>query len=221
MTSEDVIHDFYVPAFRTKADVLPGRYTTEWFRPTQIGEFHIFCAEYCGTKHSGMIGTVYVMSEPDFNNWLASGSGEGSMAEQGQALFNQLGCGNCHGSSINKNLGRCPNLVGIFGTTVDLKDGSRTRVDESYIRESVLYPQAKIVAGYDDIMPTFKGLLTEDGLLKVVEYIRSLGPKNPGLTSVPPSPTETTATESTTQPMGNAPQGPGTQPRTGAKTGNR
>jgi cytochrome c oxidase subunit 2 len=222
MTSEDVIHDFYVPAFRTKADVLPGRYTTEWFRPTQLGEYHIFCAEYCGTKHSGMIGTVYVMSEPDYNKWLASGSGEGSMAEQGQALFNQLGCGNCHGSSINKNLGRCPNLVGIFGTTVDLKDGSRTRVDESYIRESILYPQAKIVAGYDDIMPTFKGLLTEDGLLKVVEYIRSLGPKNGAPASVPPSPTETTATESTTQPMGNAPQaGPGTQPRTGAKTGNR
>ncbi|HWE49149.1 MAG TPA: cytochrome c oxidase subunit II [Bryobacteraceae bacterium] len=219
MTSEDVIHDFYVPAFRTKADVLPGRYTTEWFRPTQLGEFHIFCAEYCGTKHSGMIGTVYVMTEPDYNKWLAAGSGEGSMAEQGQALFNQLGCGNCHASAINKSLGRCPNLNGIFGTTVELKDGSQTRVDEAYIRESVLYPQAKIVAGYDDIMPTFKGLLTEDGLLKIVEYVRSLGPKNGTQTSVPPAAVETTATESTTQPMGNPPQAG--QPRTGAKTGNR
>jgi cytochrome c oxidase subunit 2 len=195
MTSEDVIHDFYVPAFRTKADVLPGRYTTEWFRPTRVGEYHIFCAEYCGTKHSGMIGTVYVMNPQDYNDWLATGSGEGSMAEQGQALFNQLGCGNCHASQINKENGRCPNLNGIFGTTVELKDGSRVRVDEAYIRESVLYPQAKIVAGFDDIMPTFKGLLTEDGLLKVVEYVRSLGPKNGTQTSVPPAPVTTSATE--------------------------
>ncbi len=95
------------------------------------------------------------------------------MAEQGESLFNQLGCGNCHPSAINKQNGRCPNLNGLFGTTVDLKDGSRVRADESYIRESVLYPQAKIVAGYDDIMPTFKGLITEDGLLKLVEYVKS------------------------------------------------
>ena len=195
MTSEDVIHDFYVPAFRTKSDVLPGRYTTEWFRPTRVGQYHIFCAEYCGTKHSGMIGTVYVMNQQDYNTWLAEGSGEGSMAEQGQALFNQLGCGNCHASQINKELGRCPNLNGLFGTTVELKDGSRVRADEAYIRESVLYPQAKIVAGFDDIMPTFKGLLTEDGLLKVVEYVKSLGPKNGMPTSVPPAPVTTSATE--------------------------
>ncbi|MEP6714987.1 MAG: cytochrome c oxidase subunit II, partial [Terriglobia bacterium] len=103
MTSEDVLHDFYVPAFRTKADVVPGKYVTEWFRPTLIGSYHIFCAEYCGTKHSGMIGTVYVMSQSDYNTWLGEGSGEGSMAEQGQGLFNQLGCGNCHASLINNN----------------------------------------------------------------------------------------------------------------------
>ena len=195
MTSEDVIHDFYVPAFRTKADVLPGKYTTEWFRPTKVGEYHIFCAEYCGTKHSGMIGTVYVMNEPDYNKWLAAGSGEGSMAEQGQALFNQLGCGNCHASAFNKNNGRCPNLNGLFGSTVDLKDGTRTRMDETYIRESVLYPQSKIVAGYDDIMPTFKGLVTEDGLLKLVEYVKSLGTKNGVQMSVPPAETQTSTTE--------------------------
>jgi cytochrome c oxidase subunit 2 len=195
MTSEDVIHDFYVPAFRTKADVLPGKYTTEWFRPTRLGQYHIFCAEYCGTKHSGMIGTVYVLSEPDYNAWLAAGSGEGSIAEQGQALFNQLGCGTCHASLINKNTGRCPNLNGLFGTTVDLKDGGRVKFDEAYIRESVLYPQAKIVAGYDDIMPTFKGLLTEDGLLKIVEYVRSLGPANGTQTSATPGSTTTSATE--------------------------
>src|SRR5580704_1784359 len=194
LTSEDVIHDFYVPAFRTKTDVLPGRYTTEWFRPTKVGAYHIFCAEYCGTKHSGMIGTVYVMNEGDYDKWLAAGSGEGSMAEQGESLFNQLGCASCHPSVLNKQNGRCPNLNGLFGTTVVLKDGSKVRADESYIRESVLYPQAKIVAGFDDIMPTFKGLITEDGMLKVVEYIRSLGPKNGMPSSATPAPTLTSAT---------------------------
>jgi cytochrome c oxidase subunit 2 len=193
LTSEDVIHDFAVPAFRTKTDVLPGRYTTEWFRPTKVGAYHLFCMEYCGTKHSGMIGTVYVMNEADYDTWLAAGSGEGSIAEQGESLFNQLGCGTCHPSAMNKQNGRCPNLNGLFGTTVVLKDGSKVRADESYIRESVLYPQAKIVAGYDDIMPTFKGLVTEDGLLKLVEYVKSLGPKNGMESSAVPMPTQTSA----------------------------
>ncbi|MDQ1473339.1 MAG: cytochrome c oxidase subunit [Bryobacterales bacterium] len=178
MTSEDVIHDFSVPAFRTKSDVLPGKYTTEWFQATKVGQYHIFCAEYCGTKHSGMVGTVYVMSQADYNTWLGAGSGEGSMAEQGQSLFNQLGCGNCHASVVNNQNGRCPNLVGLFGSRVDLKGGTSVRADESYIRESILYPQSKIVAGYEDYMPTFKGLITEDGLLKLIEYVKSLGAKN-------------------------------------------
>ncbi len=194
MTSEDVIHDFYVPAFRTKSDIVPGRYTTEWFKPTKVGAYHIFCAEYCGTKHSGMIGTVYVMSESDYDTWLGHGSGEGSMAEQGQALFNQLGCGNCHPSVVNNQNGRCPNLNGLFGTRVELKDGTNVRADESYIRESVFYPQSKIVAGYDDIMPTFKGLITEDGLLKLVEYIKSLGAKNGTMSTATPMPVQTSAT---------------------------
>src|SRR6185312_14289642 len=163
LTSEDVIHDFYVPAFRTKTDVLPGRYTTEWFRPTKVGQYHLFCAEYCGTKHSGMVGTVYVMSVEDYNKWLAQGNGEGSMAEDGESLFRQLGCGNCH---MPDGHGRAPDLHGVYGMNVDLSDGSRIRADESYIRESVLYPQAKIVAGYDRIMPTFKGLISDEGMLK-------------------------------------------------------
>ncbi|MCU1330920.1 MAG: cytochrome c oxidase, subunit [Bryobacterales bacterium] len=178
MTSEDVLHDFYVPAFRTKADVLPGRYTTEWFNATKEGSYHIFCAEYCGTKHSTMVGTVYVLSEPAYATWLAAGSGQRSMAEQGQALFNQLGCGNCHASVINNGTGRGPNLNGVFGSVVDLKDAGSVRADESYIRESVMYPQAKIVAGFDDIMPTFKGLLSDEGMLKLIEYVKSLGLKN-------------------------------------------
>jgi cytochrome c oxidase subunit II len=191
MTSEDVIHDFYVPAFRTKADVVPGKYVTEWFRPTRVGAYHLFCAEYCGTKHSGMVGTVYVMSETDYNKWLGAGSGEGSMAEQGQSLFNQLGCGTCHPSLVNNYNGRCPNLIGVFGSRVGLKDGSNVRADESYIRESILYPQAKIVGGYDDIMPTFKGLITEDGLLKLIEYVKSLGAKNGTPNTATPLPVET------------------------------
>jgi cytochrome c oxidase subunit 2 len=215
LTSEDVIHDFYVPAFRTKTDVLPGKYTTEWFRPIKVGAYHIFCAEYCGTKHSGMIGTVYVLSQEDYDKWLGEGSGEGSMAEQGQALFNQLGCGNCHASLINKQTGRCPNLNGLFGTTVDLKDGSRVRADESYIRESVLYPQSKIVAGYDDIMPTFKGLITEDGLLKLVAYVRSLGPRNGTQTSAPAAATMTSATEPKTPAQDRR------SPQAGSVPGNR
>jgi cytochrome c oxidase subunit 2 len=175
LTSEDVIHDFYVPAFRTKTDVLPGRYTTEWFRPTKVGDYHIFCAEYCGTKHSGMIGWVHVLSAEDYDKWLGQGSGEGSMAEEGESLFRQLGCPQCH---VKDGHGRAPNLSGAYGMMVDLADGTRVRFDEAYTRESILYPQAKIVAGYDRIMPTFKGLISDEGLLKVIEYIKSLGDPN-------------------------------------------
>jgi cytochrome c oxidase subunit 2 len=182
LTSEDVIHDFYVPDFRTKTDVLPGRYTTEWFRPTRIGTYHIFCAEYCGTKHSGMVGWVHVMSAEDYDKWLAAGSGEGSMSEEGESLFRQLGCGNCH---VKDGHGRAPDLAGAYGMKVDLSDGTRVTFDEQYIRESVLYPQAKIVAGYDRIMPTFKGLISDEGMLKLIEYIKSLG--NPNGVITPPT----------------------------------
>lgn len=195
MTSEDVIHDFSLPAFRTKADVLPGKYTTEWFRPTRPGAYHIFCAEYCGTKHSGMVGTVYVLNDQEYSDWLAKGSGEGSMAEQGQSLFNQLGCGNCHPSLVNNYVGRAPNLAGIYNNRVPLKDGTMTRADEAYIRESVLFPQAKIAAGYDDIMPTFQGLISEEGMLKLIEYVKSLSPQVTSADSAPPQPVTNAAAE--------------------------
>lgn len=197
MTSEDVLHDFFIPAFRTKADVLPGKYTTEWFRPTQTGAFHIFCAEYCGTKHSGMIGTVYVMNEADYTVWLAAGSGEGSIAEQGQSLFNQLGCGNCHYSNVNNGIGRGPNLNGLYGSKVDLKDGTSVKADESYIRESVLNPQAKIVAGFDDYMPTFKGQISDEGMLKLIAYVKSLGLKYGAPNTATPGTVSTSATAPT------------------------
>jgi cytochrome c oxidase subunit 2 len=177
MTSEDVIHSFYVPAFRTKQDVLPGRYTTEWFKPNKPGRYHIFCAEYCGTKHSGMIGWIEVMEPSDYQAWLSGGRAMGTMAESGEKLFRDLACINCH--HLNDQ-GRCPNLVGIFGQPVQLSTGDKVKVDEAYIRESILNPNAKIVAGFQPIMPTFQGLVTEEGMLQLVEYIKSLGQRPAG-----------------------------------------
>jgi len=174
MTSEDVIHSFFVPAFRTKQDVVPGRYTTTWFQPTKAGKYHLFCAEYCGTKHSGMIGWVYVLEPQDYQTWLSGGAGEGSLAENGAKLFTQLACDNCHKTNAT---GRCPSLVNVFGSTVELASGGTVRADEAYIRESILSPQAKIVKGYEAVMPTFQGLVTEDQVLQLVEYVRSLAPK--------------------------------------------
>jgi cytochrome c oxidase subunit 2 len=190
LTSEDVIHDFYVPAFRTKTDVVPGRYTTEWFRPTKVGQYHLFCAEYCGTKHSGMVGTIYVMDPAEYDAWLTSGTNLGSMAQKGEALFQQLGCATCHTSD---GKGRCPNLVGVWGTKVELRGGSAALVDASYVRESIVNPLAKIVNGYDPIMPTFQGLVTEDQIQQLIEYVRSIGPKQPGPPPAIAKPGETPA----------------------------
>jgi cytochrome c oxidase subunit 2 len=173
MTSEDAIHSFFVPAFRTKQDAVPGRYTTTWFKPTKVGKYHLFCAEYCGTNHSRMGGWVYVMAPRDYEAWLSGGASGGSLAENGQKLFDELACGNCHKPD---GTGRCPSLTGLFGKTVQLVGGDTVKADEGYIRESILQPQAKIVAGYGPIMPTFQGLVTEEGVLQLIEYIKSLGP---------------------------------------------
>ena len=178
MTSEDAIHSFFVPAFRTKQDAVPGRYTTTWFTPTKAGKYHLFCAEYCGTNHSRMGGWVYVMAPRDYEAWLSGGTSGGSLAENGQKLFDELACGNCHKPD---NSGRCPSLTGLFGKTVQLAGGATVLADEGYIRESILQPQAKIVAGYGPIMPTFQGLVTEEGVTQLIEYIKSLGPP-PALT---------------------------------------
>ena len=174
LTSEDVIHSFFVPAFRTKQDAVPGRYTTTWFKPTKVGKYHLFCAEYCGTNHSRMIGWIYVMEPRDYEAWVSGGSSGGSLAENGQKLFEELACGNCHKSDGS---GRCPSLAGLFGKTVQLAGGGTVKADEGYIRESILQPQAKIVAGYGPIMPTFQGLVTEEGVMQLIEYIKSLGPQ--------------------------------------------
>ncbi len=177
MTSEDVIHSFYVPDFRTKQDVVPGRYTTTWFTATKPGKYHLFCSEYCGTKHSGMIGWVYAMRPEDYQEWLAGGP-TGSMADAGARLFDDLACGNCHHPDGS---GRCPTLVGVYGSTVHLAGGGTVKADEAYIRESILNPPAKVVEGYQPLMPTFQGLVTEEGVVQLIEYIKSLSPK-PGQT---------------------------------------
>lgn len=171
MTTQDVIHSFYIPAFRIKQDVVPGRYTTIWFRATKPGRYHLFCAEYCGTDHAGMIGQVVVMEPAEYQAWLQGGRGEGSMASVGQKLFQQLGCANCHRFDAQ---GRGPNLQGVYGRPQLLDDGRTVVADENYIRESIMNPGAKVVAGFKPIMPTFQGVLTEDQVLPMIAYIKSL-----------------------------------------------
>jgi cytochrome c oxidase subunit 2 len=170
-TSEDVIHDFFVPAFRVKADVIPGRYVTIWFEPTKPGRYQLFCAEYCGTRHSGMIGQVVVMEPAEYQAWLSGGAGEGSLASTGAKLFADLACNTCHRADAQ---GRGPVLEGLFGRTVSLQSGDTITADEAYVRESILNPSAKVVAGFQPIMPTFQGLVSEEQLLALVEYVKSL-----------------------------------------------
>jgi cytochrome c oxidase subunit 2 len=172
-TSEDVLHDLFIPAFRVKADAVPGRYSAIWFEPTRVGEYHLFCAEYCGTRHSGMIGTVYVMEQADYQAWLSGGGAMagGSMLQRGEALFTQLACVTCH---LPDGTGRGPSLIGLYGSQVTLDNGAVVTADESYLRESILMSQAKTVKGYDRLMPTFQGLINEDGLASLIEYIKSM-----------------------------------------------
>ena len=171
MTSQDVIHDFFVPAFRVKNDVLPGRYTTLWFEATKPGAYRLFCSQYCGTQHSGMIGHIIALEPAEFQSWLSGGATVVSMATAGENLFQKLGCVSCHAQN---DTGRGPSLVGLLGKTVRLQSGASVTADEDYVRESILNPQAKIVAGYQPIMPTFKGLISEDGIMQIIAYLKSL-----------------------------------------------
>jgi cytochrome c oxidase subunit II len=189
MTSEDVIHSFFVPAFRMKADVVPGRYTTTWFQATKVGEYHLFCSQYCGTDHSGMIGRIVVMEPADYEAWLgqsgptavAAAAGAMGAAQPaavspvaaGEALFQQKACVTCH-QAAGGALG--PSLVGIYGKPVKLQDGSQVMVDDAYIRESILNPTAKLVAGFQPVMPTFQGQLSEEEVMQLIQYIKSLKP---------------------------------------------
>ncbi|QDT55167.1 Cytochrome c oxidase subunit 2 precursor [Caulifigura coniformis] len=172
MISEDVIHSFYVPAFRTKQDVLPGRFTTAWFEATKPGTYHLFCAEYCGTQHSKMVGSVVVMSPTEYEEWLAGRGSDVSPEVAGAALFEQHRCGSCHGPATAQMRG--PTLEGIFGKMIPLVDGSSVPADDTYLRESIVRPGSKIVAGYQNLMPTFEGQLSEEELNDLLAYIKTL-----------------------------------------------
>lgn len=185
-TSEDVLHSLYFPAFRTKADAIPGRYSTVWFNATKVGVFDIFCAEYCGTRHSGMIGKVHVMEPADYQAWLSGSGGGGTLASRGERLFSELACNTCH---IGDGSGRGPSLVDKFGTQERLANGAVVDVDESYVRESILMPQLKLVDGYQPLMPTFQGLVNEESVMALIEYVKSLQTSSGG----PPTGTNTAA----------------------------
>jgi cytochrome c oxidase subunit 2 len=170
MTSQDVIHSFYIPAFRIKQDVLPGRYTVAWFRAIKPGTYHLFCAEYCGTQHSGMVGDIVVLEPAQYETWMNGGS-TGPLSATGEKIFAELGCSTCHRSDIQ---GRGPNLHGVFGKPVQLEDGRTVTADENYLRECILDPGAKRLKGFQPIMPTFQGLVTEEQVNALVAYIKSI-----------------------------------------------
>jgi cytochrome c oxidase subunit 2 len=173
ITSEDVIHSFFIPDFRMKKDAVPGRYNTAWFRATKLGRYHIFCAEYCGTEHSKMTGWVEVMTPEAYEAWLAGGPAAENPIVAGQRLFGELNCATCHHGDT---AGRGPMLVNLFGTKVTLVDGEKVVADEAYLRESILNPVAKVVTGYQPIMPTYGGQVSEENLLDLIAYIKSLTP---------------------------------------------
>lgn len=185
MTSQDVIHNLYVPDFRLKADVLPGRYTRLWFNATKTGRYRLFCAEYCGTNHSGMGGWVEVMEPAAYQAWLAGGTGQGTMAQAGEKLFNDLACATCHKKDTT---GRGPTLFGLYGKAVSLDGGGSVEADEAYIRESIVNPRTKMVAGFQPLMPTFQGLVSEEGLLQLIEYIKSLNTAESNATGIVAAP---------------------------------
>ncbi|MEP7212496.1 MAG: cytochrome c oxidase subunit II [Acidobacteriota bacterium] len=172
MTTEDTLHDFFIPAFRTKMDVVPGRYTYMWFEATKPGKYNLFCAEYCGLNHSGMGGYIYVMEQRDFDNWLSGNVSGQTPVEQGKDLFeNKLGCASCHAGGPQQ---RGAKLEGIYGHEVKLVGGSTVTADDAYIRNSIVNPSAQVVEGFQPIMPTFKGQVTEEQLVSLVAYIKSL-----------------------------------------------
>jgi cytochrome c oxidase subunit II len=209
IASEDVIHSFYIPAFRIKQDAVPGRYTSIWFKATKVGTYHLFCAEYCGTEHSRMIGSVIVMEQKDYETWMAGGTPGKSMVASGADLFTSLACVTCHRAAPGV-VQRGPKLEGVYGSQVKLADGRTVTADDNYVRESILNPTAKVVAGFDPVMPTFQGQITEEQLTQLIAYVRSLGAGSDAaaVAGVPATAASTTAAASTA---------PSTQPNAGAK----
>jgi cytochrome c oxidase subunit 2 len=187
MTSEDVIHSFFVPEFRLKQDVIPGQFTKMWFTPSRVGAYHLFCAQFCGTMHSGMVGTVYVQEQADYDRWLAEGKTSESVAAEGERLFRMHGCSGCHAGNGSV---RAPLLEGIYGKMVPVQviepgkpleqtQATTILADLRYLHDSIVLPEKEVAAGYKPIMPTFKNRLSEEEILKLIAYIRSMGEKNP------------------------------------------
>ena len=174
LTSEDVIHSFFVPAFRIKRDVLPGRYLETWFKATKTGTFHLFCTQFCGTQHSRMIGSVVVMPQDEFAKWLRAQPQADDIAKEGAALFVSLGCAGCHEGNSAVH---APGLAGVYGGPVQLSDGRSVVADDAYIRNSILQPGKDIVAGFQNQMPSFNGLVDDSEILRLSAYIRSLKDK--------------------------------------------
>jgi cytochrome c oxidase subunit II len=171
MISQDVFHSFSLPDFRVKREVIPGRYTTVWFEATKPGTYHIFCTQYCGTNHSVMIGEVTVLTPDDYQKWTQGSTSGMSLAQNGERLFASMGCNACHSGSA---AARGPNLAGVYGSKLQLTNGSEVYVNEAYLRDSILNPSQHVTAGYAPIMPTYQGQISEDGLIDLVEYIKGL-----------------------------------------------
>ena len=171
MISQDVFHSFSIPDFRVKREVIPGRYTTVWFQATSPGLYHLFCTQYCGTLHSGMIGEITVQKPEDYERWLKQSTSGMSMAQNGERLFASLGCSACHSGNA---AARGPNLYGIYGSHITMADGSQVVANDAYLRETILNPSQHVPAGFAPIMPTYQGQVSEDGLLSLIEYIKNM-----------------------------------------------
>jgi cytochrome c oxidase subunit 2 len=178
LASQDVIHSFFLPEFRIKQDVVPGRYTSEWLKANHPGTYHLFCSEFCGTQHSGMIGRVVVMEPADYEAWLMRGQPGSTLAQSGERLYRELGCSGCHSG---QSVVRAPPLEGLFGKPVPLQSGEVVIADEGYLRDSILFPAKQIVGGYTNDMPSFQGRVSEEELLELGAYIKSIGTKMPSV----------------------------------------
>jgi len=171
MISMDVFHSFSIPAFRVKREVIPGRYSTVWFEATATGTYHLFCTQYCGTDHSAMIGEIVAMTPDDYQKWASGSTSGASLAQNGERLFASLGCASCHSGAASA---RGPNLANVYGSQLQLADGSTVTANDAFLRETILNPSTRVTAGYAPIMPTYQGQVSEEGLIDLVEYIKNL-----------------------------------------------
>ena len=171
MISQDVFHSFSIPDFRVKREVIPGRYSTVWFEATTPGTYHIFCTQYCGTQHSGMIGEVTVLTPDDYDKWTKESTSGMSLAQNGERLFASMGCNSCHSGTA---AARGPNLAGVYGSKLTLTNGSQVLVNDAYLRDAILNPSQHVTAGFAPIMPTYQGQISEDGLIDLVEFIKTM-----------------------------------------------